>query len=90
MRRLAYLLTAAAMVLVGLTLLRTNLLASDGAKLRSLTTQKQEKLEKISVLEQRVMELQSLSSVKERAEAMGLSEATRIPLRPGQHLAEKP
>lgn len=72
MRKLAYLLIMLVMSMAAATLLTTNLLASDGESFQRLTSEYQEQQERVDQLTQQVMNLRSLSSVRERAEAMGL------------------
>ena len=76
MRKLAYIFSGIAIVLAILTLLKTNLLASDGKKMQGVMTGVIEAQEKVDRLEEEIARAKSLKTVTARAEEMGFGGAT--------------
>ncbi len=76
MRKLAYIFSGIAMVLAGMTLFKTNLLASDGKKMQEMLTELRQAEEEAGKLEQEMAEAKSLRTVAARAEELGFTQAT--------------
>lgn len=75
MRKLAYIFSGIAVVLAVMTLLKTNLLASDGKKMQETVTGVIEAREKVGRLEEEISRAKSLKTVTARAGEMGFTGA---------------
>jgi len=76
MRKLAYIFSGIAIILAILTLLKTNLLASDGRKMQEMLTELRQKEEEVGKLEEEIARAKSLKTVTVRAGEMGFEGAT--------------
>ena len=75
MRKLAYIFSGIAIVLAILTLLKTNLLASDGKKMQGVMTGVIEAQEKVDWLEEEIARAKSVKTVTVRAGELGFEGA---------------
>jgi cell shape-determining protein MreC len=90
MRKLAYLLISLAVILAILTLLKTNLLASDGRKMQEMLTELRQREEEVGKLEEEIARTKSLLTVAARAEEMGFAGAKVKRVEESEHLAGLP
>lgn len=75
MRKLAYIFSGIAVVLAVMTLLKTNLLASDGKKMQGILTELRQTEEEVGKLEEEIAKAKSLKMVTARAGEMGFTGA---------------
>lgn len=76
MRKVAYILLAVSSILAGMTLLKTNLLASDGKKVQETLSRLRLTEEEVGRLAEEVARAKSLTTVAARAEELGFGGAT--------------
>lgn len=76
MRKLAYIFSSIAIVLAVMTLLKTNLLASDGKKMQETLMKLRQAEEEAGKLEGEIAKAKSLQTVAARAGELGFGAAT--------------
>lgn len=89
MRKIAYILLAVSLILAGMTLLKTNLLASDGKKVQEAVTGVIEAQEKVGRLEEEISRAKSLKTVTVRAQELGFGTAKMERVEAPAELANK-
>lgn len=76
MRKVAYILLAVSLILAGMTLMKTNLLASDGKKMQETLSRLRQAEEEAGRLTEEVARAKSVQTVVERAQELGFAGAT--------------
>ncbi len=89
MRKLAYIFFGITILLAILTLLKTNLLASDGKKMQEIMTGLGEAQERVGRMEEEIARAKSLKTVTVRAGELGFGGATVRRIGSGDKLAVK-
>ena len=75
MRRITYILLSITLILAGMTLFKTNLLASDGRKMQEMLTELRQTEEEVGKLEEEIARAKSLKTVTVAAGEMGFEVA---------------
>lgn len=90
MRKLAYIFSGIAVVLAVMTLLKTNLLASDGKKMQESLTELRRTEEEVGRLEEEIAKVKSLRTVAARAGELGFGGAITKRIEDSGTLADLP